>query len=134
MSMEIAFTESEIRGLVDAFYAKVRRDPMLGPIFAAHIDDWDGHLTKLANFWSSVLLKTGRYRGAPLPKHLAIADLNADLFERWLGLFRQTTAALRNITLREQANIAATRIAQSLWFGYQMRANPDVLPTTLPSG
>lgn len=134
MSEAVAYTEGEIKGLVHAFYARVRQDPALGPIFEAHIDDWDGHLSKLADFWSSVLLKTGRYSGAPMPKHMALPNLNAGLFERWLGLFRDTTAALDNAALREQADAAAARIAQSLWFGYQMQANRAALPSTLPRG
>jgi hemoglobin len=37
----------EISELVDRFYAKVRLDPDIGPIFNATIDDWPAHLSLL---------------------------------------------------------------------------------------
>jgi hemoglobin len=46
--------------------------------------------------------------------------LSADLFRRWLTLFRRTTEAMPNAALRERANDLAGRIAQSLWYGYQL--------------
>ena len=58
-------TEPMIRTLVDAFYAKVRSDAVLGPIFNARIHDWDEHLAKLADFWSSIVMMSGRYKGRP---------------------------------------------------------------------
>ncbi|SMX48798.1 group III truncated hemoglobin [Maliponia aquimaris] len=75
--------------LVHGFYDKVRADPLLGPIFAARITDWGPHLDKLVDFWSSVALMTGRYHGAPMPKHLPLPVEQAH-FDRWLALFRQT--------------------------------------------
>jgi hemoglobin len=58
--------------LVYGFYDRVRVDPMLGPVFAERIADWGPHLAKMVDFWSSVALMTGRYHGAPMPKHLSI--------------------------------------------------------------
>jgi hemoglobin len=55
-----AITESEIAALVSQFYARARRDPTIGPVFEAAVDDWDEHLAKLCDFWSSVMLTTGR--------------------------------------------------------------------------
>ena len=53
--------EAGIRALVHGFYAKVRQDAELGPIFDRVIgDDWDNHLAKMCDFWSSVMLTTGR--------------------------------------------------------------------------
>lgn len=127
-------TEEEIARLVHAFYAKVRRDHVLGPIFNAHIDDWDRHLAKLADFWSSILRRTGRFTGAPMPKHVALPGLSAELFERWLTLFEETTAAQPNRAMGEQAYAMAQRIAQSLWYGYQLSRDPGTLPTELAHG
>ena len=62
----VGVTEEMIHDLVHAFYAKVRRDPALGPIFNRVIDDWDHHLAKLCDFWSSVTLMSGRFKGAPM--------------------------------------------------------------------
>ncbi|MCP5327718.1 MAG: group III truncated hemoglobin [Sinobacteraceae bacterium] len=131
MAAVVLCTEEEITALVHAFYAKVRRDAALGPIFEAHVDDWDHHLAKLVDFWSAILLRTGRFSGAPMPKHAALPGLNADLFKRWLALFLETTAEQPNREMGSQAYVAAQRVAQSLWYGYQYTHQPDALPTKL---
>src|SRR5688500_2760343 len=56
-------TEERLQALVDLFYARVRRDPMIGPVFNRAIHDWAEHLDKLQAFWSSVMLTSGRYKG-----------------------------------------------------------------------
>ncbi len=113
-------TEDEVSELVFTFYDAVRQDAVLGPIFERHVKDWDAHMPKMVDFWSSTLRGTARFRGTPMPKHVAIPGLSADLFQRWLVLFRQSNATLRNTAMAERANDLADRIAQSLWYGYQM--------------
>jgi hemoglobin len=127
-------TEQEITDLVHAFYARVREDEALGPIFNAHIGDWDRHLARLVDFWSSLLLRTGRFTGAPMPRHIALPGLSAGLFERWLNLFREVSAAQPNRPMGEQAHEMARRIAQSLWMGYQMSRQPGAIPAVLQHG
>lgn len=119
-------TEAEITRLVHEFYARVRQDEQLGPIFEAHVDDWDEHLSRLVDFWSSLLRRTGRFKGAPMPTHAALPGLRADLFRHWLTLFRQTAAGQPNQVMAEHACAMAARIAQSLWMGYQLSHNPDI--------
>jgi hemoglobin len=91
---------SDIRGredielLVDRFYASVRRDAMLGPIFddIAKVN-WDEHLPKLCDFWETVLFRTGGYRGNPLAVHRHIAgrtSMDRGMFDRWLHHFTAT--------------------------------------------
>lgn len=125
-------TEAEVTAMVRAFYADVRRDAVLGPIFNEHVDNWDHHLAKLVDFWSSVLRGTGRFTGAPMPKHAALPGLTPDLFQRWLALFRETTATLPNRAMGAQARLLAQRIARSLWYGYQLSRNPNTPPSDLP--
>lgn len=124
-------TDDEIAVLVHSFYGRVRADAALGPIFDAHVKDWDTHLGKMVDFWSSTLRGTARFRGTPMPRHVALPGLTADLFARWLALFEQTTAALANAQMRERANDLARRIAESLWYGYQMSRGGDALPEAL---
>jgi hemoglobin len=81
-----------IRTLVDTFYEGVRDDPMLGPIFARHVADWSLHLPKMYDFWSTVVLRTGRYAGRPLDAHQRLPGLTAAHFARWLDLWRHTVA------------------------------------------
>jgi len=120
-------TEDEVVEMVHRFYARIRRDEVLGPIFNGHIDDWDAHLATLVDFWSSILRRTARFSGTPMPKHTALPDLNAELFQRWLRIFRESNAELSNQAMVEQANATAQRIAQSLWLGYQTSNFPDQL-------
>jgi len=125
-------TEDEIVQLVYGFYDRVRKDEVLGPVFTRHVKDWDTHLPKMVDFWSSALRGTARFRGAPMPKHAALPGLTIELFQRWLLLFGQTTNALPNAALAERAKDLAKRIAQSLWYGYRMKQGQR-LPTGEPA-
>ena len=60
-------TEDEVSHLVHTFYRNVRDDSVLGPIFDRHVKDWDTHLAKMVDFWSSALRGTARFRGTPMP-------------------------------------------------------------------
>lgn len=125
------YTEEEVSKLVHEFYAKARKDPLLGPIFEEHVIDWDAHFVQMTNFWSAQLRGTSRFRGAPMPKHIALPELTATLFERWLALFKQTTHELGNSALEQHANTIAAFIANRLWQGYQMSHYPDNEPALL---
>ncbi|RYF15297.1 MAG: group III truncated hemoglobin [Comamonadaceae bacterium] len=113
-------TEEEVQQLVHGFYDAVRRDEVLGPIFDSHIHEWDRHLATMVDFWSSALRGTGRFRGAPMPKHAALPGLHAALFQRWLALFDEAASAIGNRAMAERAKDLAARVAESLWYGYQM--------------
>ena len=113
MCAEPICTEEEITALVQRFYARVRQDARLGPIFETHIDDWDEHLAKLMDFWSSILLRSGRFSGAPMPKHAALPGLTQELFRHWLELFAQTLDEQPNERLAEQALAAARRLRKA---------------------
>jgi len=101
--------------LVRAFYARVRKDERLGPIFARHIaGDWEPHLEKMTDFWCSVILKTGTYHGRPVPAHAKLKEVVESDFEIWLGLFRETA---RDLCAPDVAAVfvdRAERIAASL--------------------
>ena len=101
-------SDDAIRRLVDGFYAKVRADHELAPIFANAIadDQWEPHLAKMRDFWSSVMLTTGRYKGNPVAVHMAVAHLEPHLFSRWLELFEDDIAGA--------FRAKAVRIADSL--------------------
>jgi hemoglobin len=120
-------TEEEVRQLVHTFYAKAQVDPMLGPIFESRVADWSRHLAHMEDFWSSALRGTARFRGAPMPKHAALPGLGAETFRRWLSLFDEACRELPNTAMGERASELAARVANSLWYGYQM-AHADVLP------
>ena len=110
-------TEDMIRELVHEFYARVRSDELLGPVFSAAIADWDAHLDKLCAFWSSVTLMTGRYKGAPMQVHAALRQIGPAHFARWLALFGSTAAEVCPPTAAELFSERAAHIAQSLQMG-----------------
>lgn len=90
---ELGIDEAYISLLVDTFYARVRQDEVLGPVFNAVIGErWPEHLQRLKAFWSSVALSSGRYSGKPVPAHMALPGIEPQHFKLWLGLFRQTLA------------------------------------------
>jgi hemoglobin len=87
ISERTGITEAMITELVTTFYARVRTDPMLAPVFA-RVQDWDTHLAHLRAVWSSVTLMSGRYHGQPMQVHMALQIAPAH-FDRWLLLFEQ---------------------------------------------
>lgn len=105
--------EALLRHVVVRFYDQVRADALLGPIFAERISDWGPHLDRMTAFWSSVALKTGRYHGRPVPAHLPL-PIDAQHFERWLVMFRQTATDLCSPEGAACLIDAAERIARSL--------------------
>ncbi len=109
-------SEDAIRHLVDGFYSKVRADYELAPIFANAIadDQWGPHLAKMRDFWSSVMLTSGRYKGDPVAVHMAVAGLEPHLFSRWLELFGETCGELFEPDIAEAFRAKAVRIADSL--------------------
>jgi len=113
----VDITEPMIRELVESFYAKVREDAALGPIFAAKVEDWPAHLDKLSDFWSSVVLMSGRYKGRPMPVHAAIPDISDAHFVRWLELFGETAQAVCPPQAARLFMDRAMRIADSLKLG-----------------
>jgi len=106
--------EAMIRTLVDAFYNEVRDDPMLGPIFAGHIADWSLHLPKMYDFWSTVVLRSGRYAGRPLEAHERLPGLTAAHFARWLDLWRRTVERVVPEAARAAFTVPAERMAANM--------------------
>jgi hemoglobin len=119
-------SEQDVTRLVHDFDARVREEPRLGPVFAARIHDWDAHLAQLVDFWSAMLRGTRRFSGAPMPKHMAMDELDRDLFDRWLALFRLTTAESGNPAMQRLADDVAERIADTFWRRFQMLRWPQL--------
>jgi len=115
------FSEDDFTQLTDAFYAKVRVDPLLGPVFATKIKDtddaWARHRAHIAGFWSSIFLKSGRYKGNPLAKHIALNGITPDHFAYWLNLFSKTAGDVLQPEQAAAITDMSERIAQSLQMG-----------------
>ena len=114
--------EAMIRKLVHAFYAKVRTDSEIGPIFAKAIgSDWDVHLAKMCDFWSSVMLMSGRYKGNPMTTHMRLKTVRPEHFQRWLDLFRATALEECPPEAASAFVLRAENIARSLQLGMFFR-------------
>lgn len=114
----IGVDERYLSRLVDEFYARIRVDARLGPIFEARIGrDWQPHLARMKSFWTSVALNAGGYSGKPVAVHRSLDGVRREDFNRWLELFRATLDD--TAPTQEAVNylmIRAERIAQSLEF------------------
>ena len=113
--------EAMIRRVVDAFYARVQADPLLAPVFARiAAEDWDAHLGKLCDFWSSVMLMTGRFKGRPMQVHAAMPEIAPAHFQRWLALFGETVDAVCPAGAAALFRAKAALIGESLQLGIAM--------------
>ncbi|RYD83566.1 MAG: group III truncated hemoglobin [Sphingomonadales bacterium] len=113
--------------LVTEFYSRVRRDGELGPIFNDAVDDWPEHFGKLTDFWSSVMLTTGRYKGNPVAAHRRHAGrITPELFDRWLAIWKQTTDELMVPGAASALQTKADRIAESLKLALFFKLPPRV--------
>lgn len=112
---DLQIDEHGLRELVETFYSRVRADEELGPIFNQAVHDWPEHLDRLTDFWSSVMLTSGRYKGQPVPAHRKHQDrITPALFDRWLGLWARTTDDLMQPEAAAALQAKAARIAESL--------------------
>lgn len=121
-ALGIGIDEDFIDHIVEAFYAKIREDDMVGPIFAERISDWPPHLARMKAFWRSVLQNSGEFSGNPMLKHLAIPGLRLEHFERWLNLFYETLRESEcHLAATELVGSRARMIADSLLTAITMR-------------
>jgi len=92
-------SREDISKLIHTFYAEVREDDLLGPIFNKMIKDWDTHLDLLVDFWETNLFFVKKYTGNPLEAHVR-ADkvfnhtINEFHFGTWLNLWFKNIDAL----------------------------------------
>jgi hemoglobin len=106
-------TEADIRIIVDAFYAAVREDDLLNPIFTDFAKvDWAHHLPKMYAFWSGLVLGKEGYAGRPFPPHVPL-PVSREHFSRWLALFHQTVDNHYSGTFAKRAKDAAASIAHT---------------------
>jgi hemoglobin len=110
----VGVDEDLIRRIVVTFYARIRRDQRLAPIFDEAIRDWPAHLERMCDFWSSVILITGAYKGGVVEAHAGLAVLESRHFERWLELFNGTAAEFGSAAQASLFRARALRIARRI--------------------
>lgn len=123
----LGITEDRISDLVEGFYTKIRSDALLGPIFNDKITDWPPHLARMKDFWISMAIESGRFRGNPMVKHLAIPGIERAHFDHWLALFDETLPeVMPSAAACQFLSERAARIADSLMTGISIHR--DGLP------
>jgi hemoglobin len=122
-------SEQDLARVIPAFYARVRDDEILGPIFNNAIGDWPHHLDKLQAFWSSVMTASGRYKGQPMVAHLRhVTDMTGDNFARWLLLWAAVTSELLGAEAADAMQLKAAKISESLQLGIQFHRERTPTP------
>ena len=99
--------------LLRHFYADVRQDPLIGPIFNAQIKDWKHHLEVIASFWETIIGGPSTY-ARPMPmKHLTLRLREKD-FERWLFLWQANCRTQLSSAVAKEMIELANHIAHRL--------------------
>jgi hemoglobin len=125
MSKDAQISEQQLARLIPCFYERVRDDQLLGPVFDAAIGDWEHHLGKLVDFWSSVILTSGRYKGNPVAAHLKhLPAITPLMFDRWLELWAEVTVEVLPPNIAVTLQEKAARIAESLKLALYFRLPP----------
>lgn len=119
--------EQKLAALVALFYARVREDGELGPIFNRAIADWPEHLVKLTDFWHAVMLTSGRYKGNPMVAHMRQKSIRPEHFDRWLALWKKTTEEVMAPAAAQALQAKAARIAESLKLAMFYKPHLDVV-------
>ena len=112
-------SREDIVRLVDLFYAKVKADEILFPVFL-HVD-WPAHLPTMYSFWSSLLLGDQSYQGNPFQKHKDL-QIRGEHFDRWLLLFISTLK--ENFTGSKSDEAAARASTIAALFRHRMGLAP----------
>lgn len=114
-----SITATSIPIFVDTFYARVREDAVLAPVFNSKLAGrWDQHMPRMYAFWTKVLLGIGEFDGNVFGKHMALAGIEKEHFVRWLALFRMTAIEVFGIDESAAPVLVAERIASSLQLGF----------------
>ncbi len=118
----------DIRVLVDSFYGKVQRDPILKDIFNRVIQDrWPQHLEKMYRFWQTVLLEEQTYFGSPFLPHAKL-PIEVEHFNQWLKLFYETVDELYIGKNAERAKWQGGRMAEMFHSKIQHSRNNSSSP------
>jgi len=106
-------SKEDVKIFVDAFYEKVRKDMLIGAVFAARIPDgnWEPHLERMYSFWHTVLFSARDYTGNPFSKHASLPIKGAH-FDRWVNLFTETIDEYFEGDRAEDAKMRAVKMGK----------------------
>lgn len=129
MPPRFPITGKQIDQVMTVFYAAVRRDETLGPIFSGHIGTdagiWRDHEAKIGRFWRGAILFERGYEGNPMQAHMQAGDVRVEHFDIWLELFDASLNKVLPTTTAAQWSALAHRIGRGLRMGVQDIGQPD---------
>ena len=128
MPPRIPVTEAQIDRVVSRFYARVRAHPALGPIFAAHVDDWPTHEEKIGRFWRNALLLQRSYDGNPMRVHKEAGNVRSEHFPAWLSIFDSVLHEELPPPLAKSWSALTHRIGRGLSFGLPQQDGSGTVP------
>ena len=112
-------SRKDIETLVNQFYEKVKKDPLIGAIFTVTMKvNWTKHLPVMYDFWENTIFYTGNYIGNPMETHTRlnrIVPLNTAHFKRWTDLFNSTVDELfsgAKAELAKQRSLSISTVMQ----------------------
>jgi len=119
--------ETDIKLLVDSFYNKVLRNPVIGFIFTEVAQlSLEKHMPEMYAFWGSILLGSQTYTGNPMAKHFELdtkTTLTAQHFAEWLLLWESTVNELFAGEKANEAIARAKNIAAVMQYQIQQQRN-----------
>lgn len=124
-------TPAQINAQVRAFYARVRQDAVLGPVFANHVTDWPAHEDKIAAFWRNAILYERCYDGNPQRVHIERPDVKPEFFAHWLDLFEEVATRTLPAETATPWVALARRIGVGMKAGVQSARQPKDAPPIL---
>ncbi len=124
-------TPDQINAQVAAFYARVRKDTVLGPVFNTHVTDWPAHEEKIAAFWRNAILFERSYDGNPQRVHIGRPDVRPEMFAHWLDLFEAVAAQTLPPETAAPWVALARRIGVGMKAGVQSARQPKDAPPIL---
>lgn len=112
-------TRERLATLVHSFYADVRADSLLGPVFEhALAERWEPHLDRMVEFWSTVALGSKSFSGNVFGKHMALESVTPAHFSAWVRLWGEHTERLFEPDDARELQFTAHGIARNLFQGY----------------
>ena len=123
-----SLTPADVDRVLQRFYGDVRADPLLGPVFASHVTDWDTHIAKIAAFWRNAIFKERGYSGNPMQVHMAAGNIEPHHFVRWLELLDATLVATLPADMAAAWSRLAHRIGRGLRSGILLQRNQNGPP------
>ena len=118
----------DVKLLVDDFYAKVRENDLLSPIFNGVIGEkWPIHLEKMYGFWQTLLLETPTYSGSPFLKHAKL-PISKEHFDVWMTLFTETIDTHFTGVKADEAKWRAARMSEMFQYKLDYYKNNPAQP------